>query len=206
MSDLLRRLEGKPKILRSRTFPSSNSLAIRNSVKGVVDLGGGESFGVKRKHLRRWELLRVESSSPFGILESGSAHPRNHSKRIQETGDRIQELRTSLTDPERILDPSAGFSEQVSHGGGLTVWLADLGSIGTRVSLCGQVLRTTELTVAAPRRRSHFHFLRDLRTRPSPIRSKDHNEGRDHFRRWLRTMRNTKAVRIQNLWDQRHIQ
>jgi hypothetical protein len=66
--------------------------------------------------LRRWELLRVESSSPFGILESGSAHPRNHGKRIQETGDRIQELRTSLTDPERILDPSAGFSEQVSHG------------------------------------------------------------------------------------------
>jgi hypothetical protein len=52
--------------------------------------------------------------------------------------------------------------------------------------------------LAAPPRCSQFHFLRDLRdlrARPSPIRSKDHNEGRDHVCRWLRTTRNTKAAR-----------
>jgi hypothetical protein len=47
-------------------------------VKGVINLGGIESFGVKRKHLRCRQILWVKASLPFRVLESGSANPLVH--------------------------------------------------------------------------------------------------------------------------------
>src|SRR5213075_1766655 len=49
-----------------------------NSVEGVIDLGGIESFGVKRKHFRGRQIFWIKASLPFRVLESGSANPLVH--------------------------------------------------------------------------------------------------------------------------------
>ena len=75
MGNLLRRLEAKPKMFRSRAVPAPDGFVVRDSIESVIDFGGGESFRVERQHFRSGKFLGIKSSSPLGILESGSANP-----------------------------------------------------------------------------------------------------------------------------------
>jgi hypothetical protein len=77
-------------MLRGRCIPTFDRLAVRNPIEGVIDLAGRESLRVERQHFRGRKFLRIKSPSPFGILESGSTDPRGHTRRIQESGVRIQ--------------------------------------------------------------------------------------------------------------------
>jgi hypothetical protein len=96
MGDLLWRLEAKPKMFWSCAIPASHRLAVWDSVKSIVDLGGEEAFRVKLQHLRRRKLLRIKSPSPRGILESGGADQRNHDEKIQKARYRIQNTLSSI--------------------------------------------------------------------------------------------------------------
>jgi len=94
MGNLLRRLEAKPKMFRTRAIPATHRFAVGDSVESIVNLGGGEAFRVELQHLRRRKLLRIKSPSPRGILESGGADQRNHDEKIQKASYRIQIVRS----------------------------------------------------------------------------------------------------------------
>ena len=78
MRDFLRRFQREPEFIRRQRLPVLDRLRRRNAVKGVIDLGGGETFGIKRQHLRRRQILWVKISFPFGVLEAGSTNPCLH--------------------------------------------------------------------------------------------------------------------------------
>src|SRR5439155_5809749 len=78
MRDFLRRLKSKSKRFRGKLAPIRDRFRCRNAVEGVINFRGIESFGVKRKHLRRRQILWVKASLPFRILESRSANPLIH--------------------------------------------------------------------------------------------------------------------------------
>ena len=103
MGDLLWCLKTKPKILGSRTVPASHRFAIRDPVKGIIDLGGEEAFRVKLQHLCRRQLLRIKSPPPCSVLESGGANQRSHAQKVQEAGYRIQKGHRSIGSGRRRL-------------------------------------------------------------------------------------------------------
>src|ERR1700730_18063253 len=99
MGNLLRRLESKAKKFRGRAIPTSHRLAVWDSVKSIVNLGGQEAFRVKLQHLGLRKLLRIKSPSPHAILESGGADQRNHEEKIPKARDRIQ---NTLNPPQSL--------------------------------------------------------------------------------------------------------
>src|SRR6266446_5353665 len=85
MCDLLGRFEREPEFVRCQRFPILDCLRRRDPVESVIDLGGRKPLGVKRQHLRRWQIFRIEISFPFRVLKTGGANPSVH-KVIRNSG------------------------------------------------------------------------------------------------------------------------
>ena len=82
VGDTLGRLQAEGKVFGGRFVPVLNGLSAGNSPEGVVDLCGGKSFRVKRKHFGGGPSLRIKYFSPFRVLVARGADPELHSTMI----------------------------------------------------------------------------------------------------------------------------